>query len=66
MPRGVTVVLVRSEHRTTAEVHDAFSGFASLAAGVTFAGFVERARLSGTGEANVASTILDGTSTLRG
>ena len=26
MPWGVTAVLVRSEHRTTAEEHDAFSG----------------------------------------
>jgi hypothetical protein len=33
MPWGVTAVLVRSEHRTTAEEHDAFSGLASLAAG---------------------------------
>src|ERR1700741_444629 len=29
MPRGVTVVLVRNERRTTAEEHDAFSGLAS-------------------------------------
>ncbi len=34
----VTTVLVRSEHRTTAEEHDSSSGFASLVASVTFAG----------------------------
>ncbi|VBA51982.1 hypothetical protein LAUMK142_03334 [Mycobacterium pseudokansasii] len=33
MPWGVTAVLVQSEHTTTAEEHDAFSGLASLSAG---------------------------------